>query len=103
MSQAQPLSPNLSALRDAIFADPALVERLSTIKEKDAMASELLGVAAAKGINVDAAALGSTLETELAKLADAELSDDELEAVAAGFIDYSKTLKSNSKDGKITY
>ncbi|MQP66508.1 hypothetical protein GE253_14325 [Niveispirillum sp. SYP-B3756] len=93
MTQTQPLSPNLSALRDAIFADPALVDRLSAIKEKDALASELLGVAAAKGISVDAAALGDSLEAELAKLADAELSDDELEAVAAGFINYNKVLK----------
>jgi hypothetical protein len=98
MTQAQTLPPNLSALRDAIFADPALVDRLSAIKEKDALASELLGVAAAKGIQVDAASLGASLEAELAKLTDAELSDDELEAVAAGFITQSKDHKIVGKE-----
>ncbi|WP_029011870.1 hypothetical protein [Niveispirillum irakense] len=83
---------NMVTLRDAIFADPALVDRLSGIEDRDVLAQEVLSFASANGINVDIEALRGTLDEAIDNMRSSELSDEDLENVAAGMLvpSYSK-------------
>ena len=74
----------LTTLRDTVLADRALVARLSTIADQEAVLDELMAVARSKDLRVEQAAVRQALESELTAPQDAELSDEDLEMVAAG-------------------
>lgn len=86
MTNMHQYDESLVTLRDAIYADPALVDRLSGIEDRDVLTQEVLSFASANGINVDVEALRDTLDEAIENIRSAELSDEDLENVAAGML-----------------
>lgn len=72
------------ALRDTVLADRALLARLSTIADQEAVLDELMAVANANKIPVDSDMVRQAMKEELTTARESELSDEELEMVAAG-------------------
>ena len=102
MTNTHQYDESLITLRDAIFADPALVDRLSGIEDRDVLTQEVLSFASANGINVDVEALRDTLDEAVENIRSSELSDEDLENVAAGMITPPR-MKDTSKGSKISF
>ena len=78
---------NITALQALVKADPALAQQLQSVANNEAAAELLAQAASQKGLAVDANAIADCLKTPRT----AEMTDDELEAVAGGATNEVKT------------
>lgn len=75
--------PALATLRTAILSDAPMMATLAGLTDRDAMVTAIADFAAARSLTVSRDEVAAALAAE-APVTDGELTDDDLELVAAG-------------------